>query len=291
MEKLRKRYAYQYPHPAVATDCVVLGFDGKEINVLLVERGVEPYRGRWAFQGGFLKMDETVEECALRELREETGLNLSFLKQVKVFSAVRRDPRERVLSVAFYALVRHSEVRAGDDAAKAKWFPVNEVQDMDLAFDHNMIFEEVMKCIRKDIRFEPIGFDLLDRSFTIPQLQLLYERILDTKFDRRNFQKKVMQLGIVEPADETESSEPLTPMEEKRGRAKGRFMSAMFGNANYAETAPEADVCMESSADCYNGTAYNDVTPQASGRKARKYRFNKRNYDKLKDDESFKLEF
>lgn len=311
MKKKQKKYEYRYPHPAVATDCVVLGFDGKEINVLLIERGVEPYKGKWAFPGGFLKMDETVEQCALRELMEETGLRLSYIKQIKVFSDVERDPRERVLSVAFYALVRRSEVHGGDDAALAKWFSIDEVQSMDLAFDHNMIFEEVMKCVRRDIRFEPIGFDLLDRSFTIPQLQLLYEKILDTKFDRRNFQKKVLQLGIVEPVDEPEpktesmfACELESPVAEfvmceecRSGRQSGkeRFLSALFGNGNHAGKSAKLasrreDECSDEMA---AGEANEEKTaaPQPSGRKPKRYRFNKENYDKMKDDENFKLEF
>ena len=122
MEK--QNYTYEYPHPAVATDCVVFGFDGHELKVLLIERGIEPYKGAWAFPGGFLRMDETAEQCALRELKEETGLSLNYLKQFKTFTDVDRDPRERVISIAFYALAKKSDVQGGEDAAQAKWFPI-----------------------------------------------------------------------------------------------------------------------------------------------------------------------
>ena len=112
-------YTYQYPHPAVATDCVVFGFDGKEIRILLIERGVEPYKGSWAFPGGFMRMDETAEACARRKLSEETNLMVYTLKQFGTFTEVHRDPRERVISIAYYALVRPADVVGGDDATQA----------------------------------------------------------------------------------------------------------------------------------------------------------------------------
>ena len=132
MEELK--YRYKYPHPAVTTDCVIFGFDGVRINVLLIQRGVEPYKDAWAFPGGFLKMDETAEEGARRELEEETGLKNVDVEQFYTFSTVDRDPRERVITIAHYALVRMADVRGGDDAANARWFPYNEIPR--LAFDH-----------------------------------------------------------------------------------------------------------------------------------------------------------
>ena len=114
-----KKYCYKYPHPAVTTDCVIFGFDGTKLNVLLVERGVEPFKGRWAFPGGFMKMDETALQGAKRELKEETGLENAYIKQFHAFTDPNRDPRERVITIAYYALVRISEVKGVDDAAKA----------------------------------------------------------------------------------------------------------------------------------------------------------------------------
>ena len=130
-------YTYKYPHPAIATDCVVFGFDGYELKVLLIERGCEPYKGMWAFPGGFMRIDESAEQCAMRELVEETGLKLTYMEQLGAFSGVYRDPRERVVSIAFYALVKSSEVNGGDDAAQAQWFSVDKVPQ--LAFDHDYI--------------------------------------------------------------------------------------------------------------------------------------------------------
>ena len=122
-----KRYCYKYPHPAVTTDCVIFGFDGNQLKVLLIERGIEPYKGRWAFPGGFLNMEETAEQGALRELQEETGLTGAYIEQFHTFTDPNRDPRERVLTIAYYALVRIQEVKGGDDAAEARWFPVEDV--------------------------------------------------------------------------------------------------------------------------------------------------------------------
>lgn len=116
-------YTYKYPHPAVTTDCIVFGFDGTKLNLLLINRGIEPYKGSWALPGGFMKIDETAEQGALRELQEETGVKDIYIEQMQAFTAVDRDPRERVMTIAFMAFVRQEkyEVIAGDDAAKAQW--------------------------------------------------------------------------------------------------------------------------------------------------------------------------
>ena len=119
MEELR--FCYKYPHPSVTTDCVIFGFDGSRLTVLLIERGIEPFKGRWAFPGGFLRMDESAEDGALRELYEETGLRAAYIKQFHTFSDPDRDPRERVITIAYYALVRMEDVRGGDDAARADY--------------------------------------------------------------------------------------------------------------------------------------------------------------------------
>ena len=149
------KYCYKYPHPAVTTDCVVFGLEGKRLNILLIERGNEPYKGCWAFPGGFMNIDETAEEGARRELFEETGLKLEELKQFGTFTAVNRDPRERVITIAFYAVVRKSDVQGGDDASKAQWFPIEDIPP--LAFDHDDILRKAIEQLKKDIHIEPIG--------------------------------------------------------------------------------------------------------------------------------------
>lgn len=161
-------YEYKYPHPAVTTDCVVFGVDGRTVKVLLIERGQEPCKGKWAFPGGFLQMDETAEECAVRELREETGLEVEHVKQLGAFSAVDRDPRERVITIAFYALARQSKVRGGDDAARAQWWPIGEVPQ--LAFDHDDILRQALQRLRQDIQL-----GLQDEHLTMGDLQRLRE--------------------------------------------------------------------------------------------------------------------
>ena len=195
------KYCYKYPHPAVTTDCVIFGFDGERLQVLLVERGIEPFKGRWAFPGGFLKMDETAEEGALRELKEETGPEGAYMEQFHTFSAPERDPRERVITIAYYALVKIQEVKGGDDAASARWFPLDEIPS--LAFDHDYILRMATQRLREQIHFQPIGFELLPEKFTIKELQLLYEAILGINFDRRNFAKKMFHLEILTDLEET----------------------------------------------------------------------------------------
>ena len=189
-------YQYKYEHMAVTTDCVIFTYEDLTLKVLLVRRGADPYKGEWAFPGGFLKIDETARDGAIRELKEETSLETSAIRELGVFSDVNRDPRERVITIAYYALIKPSEVKGGDDADEAAWFPIQNLPE--LAFDHRQIFESAMERLRRDIHFEPVGFDLLDEEFTIPDLQRLYEIILDTKFDRRNFQRKIFASGILE---------------------------------------------------------------------------------------------
>ena len=189
-------YTYDYPRPAVTTDCVIFGYDGKELKVLLIERGIEPFKGCWAFPGGFLNMDEDALAGARRELKEETGLENAFIEQFHTFSEPGRDPRGRVITVAHYALVKIQEVEGGDDAAQARWFPIDEVPP--LAFDHDRILRMAMSRLKERIHFEPVGFELLPDVFTMPQLQNLYEAILEVNFDRRNFASKMLKLGILE---------------------------------------------------------------------------------------------
>ena len=189
-------YTYDYPRPAVTTDCVIFGYDGKELKVLLIERGIEPFKGCWAFPGGFLNMDEDALAGARRELKEETGLEDAFIEQFHTFSEPGRDPRGRVITIAHYALVKIQEVEGGDDAAQARWFPIGEVPP--LAFDHDRILRMAMSHLKEKIHFEPVGFELLPDVFTMPQLQNLYEAILEVHFDRRNFASKMLNLGILE---------------------------------------------------------------------------------------------
>ena len=140
-------------------------------------------------------MDENAETGARRELQEETGLETAYMEQFGCFSDVNRDPRERVITIAYYALVRKSEVKSGDDAADAHWFPIDNIPA--LAFDHDKILRVAVQTLKERIHFKPIGFELLPEVFTMPQLQELYQSILEVKFDRRNFSNKMLKLGIL----------------------------------------------------------------------------------------------
>jgi 8-oxo-dGTP diphosphatase len=192
-------FTYQYPRAALTVDCVVFGFDEAELKVLLIERGQDPFKGRWALPGGFVRLDETIDDAARRELAEETGLKNVFLEQLYTFGAVNRDPRERVVSVAHYALVKLSDHRAkaATDAANAEWFPISKARA--LAFDHADILAAAQVRLKAKVRYEPIGFELLPPKFTLSQLQHLYEAILGTDLDKRNFRKKVLGFGLLVP--------------------------------------------------------------------------------------------
>src|SRR5437016_9436748 len=183
--------SYQYPRAALTVDCVVFGYDAGELKVLLIQRGLEPFKGKWAFPGGFVRVDETLDDAARRELAEEAGLKDVFLEQLYSFGDLDRDPRERVVSVAYYALVKLSDHRAkaATDAANAEWFPVSELPK--LAFDHADIVATALARLKGKVRYQPIGFELLPALFTLSQLQHLYEAILEAPLDKRNFRKKV----------------------------------------------------------------------------------------------------
>lgn len=196
-----KKFCYKYPHPAVTTDCVIFGFDGEKLNVLLVKRGGEPYIGWWAFPGGFVRIDESAEDGALRELKEETQLSTGYMEQLQTYSSPDRDPRERVITIAYLALVKISEVKGGDDATEAQWFPIDNVPH--LAFDHDVILRDALIRLRERIHFHPVGYELLPEKFTLKQLQSLYEAVLGIRFDRRNFAKKMLHLDILKQLEET----------------------------------------------------------------------------------------
>ena len=198
------RHVYDYPRPAVAVDCVVLGLDTDDLKVLLIRRGVEPWKGAWALPGGFVGEREGLEEAARRELAEETGIKDVFLEQLYTFGAPERDPRHRVISVAYYALAKLADfhLAAGTDAAGAGWHPLHKLPA--LAFDHATIIDTAVARLRGKVRYAPIGFELLPPRFTLTQLQRLYEIILERDLDKRNFRKKILSLGLVVETDEVE---------------------------------------------------------------------------------------
>lgn len=192
-----KKYQYDYPHAALTADCVVFGFDGRKLHVLLVERGLPPFKGSWALPGGFMHIDETIDECALRELKEETGVTDIYLEQFHVFSDIKRDPRERVVTVAFVALVRMTEYRviAGDDASDAMWFELDELPPV--AFDHGEIIQKARLRLAEIVQARPVVFKLLDEKFTMTELQRVLEAVNGTAYDRRNFARKMHSTNLL----------------------------------------------------------------------------------------------
>jgi 8-oxo-dGTP diphosphatase len=188
----------------VTVDCVVLGLDEDDLKILLIQRQLEPFQHRWALPGGFVRIDESLDDAARRELAEETGISRMYLEQLYTFGAVDRDPRGRVVTVAYYALTNLSEhaISAASDAENVAWFPIHDVPT--LAFDHQVILDTALERLRGKVRYAPVGFELLPRRFTLTQLQRLYERILERDLDKRNFRKKILSMGLLVETDEIE---------------------------------------------------------------------------------------
>jgi 8-oxo-dGTP diphosphatase len=197
-------YTYQYPHPAVTVDCVVFGLDGGALKVLLIQRALEPFKGAWALPGGFIKMDEDLETGARRELEEETGVTQLYLEQLGAYGAPGRDPRERVITVAWFAIVNLFEhkVQPATDAVAADWFAVDKLPQ--LAFDHATILADALKQLQHKLRTQPLGFEFLPKEFTLTQLQRLYETILREELDKRNFRKKLLSTNLLVPLNKVE---------------------------------------------------------------------------------------
>lgn len=198
-------FTYKFARAALSVDCAVFGLDESDLKVMLIQRDLPPFRGKWALPGGFVRLGETLEEAARRELQEETGLEKVFLEQVYTYGDIERDPRERVVTVAWYALVRLSDHRvvAATDARDAAWFGMHDLPQ--LAFDHSHILRQAYHRLQTKVRYEPIGFELLPLKFTLTQLQKLYEIILGRILDKRNFRKKILGLDVLQELDEVET--------------------------------------------------------------------------------------
>ena len=191
-------YTYKHQKPSVTVDCVVFGLDdAQKLKVLLIQRGIAPYKDSWALPGGFVRLDESIEAAAVRELKEETGIDKVFLEQLYTFGAIDRDPRDRIITVAYYALINIGEyiVKAQTDAKNAKWFSVKDLPT--LAFDHEKILTVAKQRLKGKLRYQPIGFELLPIKFTLTQLQRLYETVLEEKMDKRNFRNKILKMKLL----------------------------------------------------------------------------------------------
>jgi len=186
----------------VTVDIVIFTLREGSLQVLLVKRGVPPFEGQYSIPGGFIRGDESLEEAALRELYEETGVRNMFLEQLYTFGDPKRDPRGRVITVAYYALIGSDKLSlvAGADAAEAQWFPASSVPP--LAFDHKSILDYALERLRNKLEYTTVGFQLLPEKFTLGELQAVYEAILGRPLDKRNFRRKLALLGILTPLRE-----------------------------------------------------------------------------------------
>ena len=195
-------YCYPYPHPAVTTDVVVFTIREGRLQLLLIRRGGEPFEGHWALPGGFLDSDEDLELCAKRELEEETGVAGVYLEQLYTFGRPGRDPRERVISVAYYALVPSEKLalKPASDATEAAWFPVADLPP--LAFDHDQIISTAHERLVAKLDYSTIAFQFLADTFTLSELQEIYETLVDAELDKRNFRKWALALEQIEETGE-----------------------------------------------------------------------------------------
>jgi 8-oxo-dGTP diphosphatase len=194
-----------YPQPSVTVDVLVFTVKDDKLQVALIKRGVEPFKEMWAIPGGFVRMDESLEDGARREIEEETGLTGVFLEQLYTYGDPERDPRGRVITVAYYALVPGEQLalKADTDAADASWFPVSEVPK--LGFDHSKILQDALERLKGKLEYTNVAYALLPTRFRLSELQRVYEVILGEELDKRNFRKKILSLGLIEATDKYSS--------------------------------------------------------------------------------------
>jgi 8-oxo-dGTP diphosphatase len=196
-----------YPRPSVTADVIIFTLRGNDLQVLLIRRKYSPFEGMWAIPGGFVGISESLEEAARRELEEEAGVRDVYLEQLYTFGDPGRDPRGRVITVAYFALVPSAAIspRAGDDAAEARWWSVVHLPP--LAFDHVGILAYALKRLRYKLEYTAVGFELLPEVFTLSELQAAYEIILGEKLDKRNFRRKILRAEVIEETGQTRTGE------------------------------------------------------------------------------------
>jgi 8-oxo-dGTP diphosphatase len=192
-----------FPKPSVTLNTIIFGYQHNQVSLLLLNRKEEPFANTWTLPGGFLRVNEfeTFEQAAKRILMDKTGIADVFLEQLYTFDAPDRDPRGRVLSVSYYALVNPTkyDIKTGDAANDVQWFDWKKLPP--LGFDHAAIVEKAVNRLKTKVLWQPIGFELLDSPFSIPELHTLYQKILDKELERRNFYKRIMELDILKKVD------------------------------------------------------------------------------------------
>lgn len=196
----------EYQKPSVTTDILIFTIRNLQLNVLLVKRNIEPFKNMWAIPGGFVNINESLEQAAMRELVEETNVTPDYLEQLYTFGDLNRDPRGRVITVAYFALIKSDkiELKASTDVSNAEWLNINNLPE--LAFDHEKILEYAIKRLRWKFEYTTIAFSMLPERFTLSDLQKTYEIIFDKPFDKRNFRKKIFALNLVKPTKEIEKN-------------------------------------------------------------------------------------
>ena len=195
-------HTYQYPHPAVTVDACLFTILDDQLKILLIKRGLDPYKGDWAIPGGFVHMDESLDQAVQRELQEETGATGFNFEQFGTFGQVDRDPRERVITVAYFALApaEHVTLKADTDADEAAWFPISALPD--LAFDHAGIIDKAVKRVRAEITDSTTAFDFLPGKFTISDVRQVFECVQGHPIDKRNFQKQLLAGELIRQVGE-----------------------------------------------------------------------------------------
>ena len=200
-------FCYVHPHPAVTTDVVLFTIKNEQLQILLINRAAKPFQMTWALPGGFLELDETLEACAMRELEEETGISGVYLEQLYTFGNPGRDPRERVISVAYYALAPYHkglDPKAASDARDVSWHPINSLPE--LAFDHAEIIKLAHQRLVSKLDYSTIAFQFLHQVFTLSELQSVFEIILNDQLDKRNFRKRILAMDLLEATGEFASN-------------------------------------------------------------------------------------
>lgn len=188
----------KHEKPSVTVDIVIFTIKEKKLKVLLVKRNIEPFKERWAVPGGFVRIEESLEEAAKRELQEETGVRDVYLEQLYTFGDPKRDPRGRVITVSYMALINSDkiELEAKTDVSDVQWFPMEKLPPV--AFDHKKILDYALQRLKWKFEYTAVGFSLLEREFTISQVQDIYEIVFNKEFDKRNFAKKLLSLKILQ---------------------------------------------------------------------------------------------
>ena len=196
----------------VAVDCIIFGFDGETLKLLLIQRAFEPEKNKWSLMGGFIEPNESTDEAAARILKELTGLEGVYMEQMQVFGETKRDPIERTISIAYFAFIDiHKYEKQISDEFHAEWFPLKEAPR--LIFDHNAMVEKAKEMLRYKAALHPLLFELLPEKFTIPQIQTLYENVYDTVLDKRNFSRKLLSTNLLIRQDD----------KDKDGSKKGAY--------------------------------------------------------------------